>query len=739
MAHRLDPLFDRIFDEHREFLAHGAGIPIRRVPVDAGTVEICGDQAGLDRRGRHAVTYVRPDRLLVILDLVDEADAAENCVQYQHAELEYLEPYTVLFRGKPRHFQATSKSFLMGVCDCGDATILVAGLDGGLAFSIHTREGWTGVLEPRPSWTTPVDLDAELGERRSRARKPRAKARAGREASAGSRARARDIDAFDDEVREHHARLCHGVMADPDGLEILAICLEELSRQAMLPHDCFEGNHKSRKHIDPVVAGILYAVGQGCGDLGGCESDMLAQLRCHGVVLPPGSLSGVLRLFHLLGCPLVSQPKPAKNRKFSKRWHLDVRAALNKKSPKHLELVRWMQTPLYPCEPDESQDRDGDERDEETDEPGRRAAPASPQGPAESPGRAASEPDGEAGVGAGPSARRTRSTVLPAQLEAFMQLTLGALTLLASQMAILHQRVEATELAASQAVRGRVETATAAEENGEPAASFGADPPVGAETLETAIAADRRIDLNATTTADVDERPGDPFPARGLVETAAAVELSVEAAALLDDVLNANTSLRAGDERDETAEGVDAELSTATGADGRIDFNAASTVDANERPGQTGLNDVAADPLAGAQIKDDVHDDVWPDHADSPSHAITGPHEANVVPLLNERTLALERWNFATVMFLVMFELEDPTLVRRVVIKVVAWMAEAEAEGRVELTCATFWPRARNLPAAHPQVAGLACAERLNASQPWVPAQVELVDAGPRGPPPLGC
>ena len=109
------------------------------------------------------------------------------------------------------------------------------------------------------------------------------------------------------------------------------------------------------------------------------------------------------------------------------------------------------------------------------------------------------------------------------------------------------------------------------------------------------------------------------------------------------------------------------------------------------------------------------------------------------MPLLNERTLALERWNFATVMFLVMFELEDPTLVRRVVMKVVAWMAEAEAEGRVELTCATFWPRARNLPAAHPQVAGLACAERLNASQPWVPAQVELVDAGPRGPPPLGC
>ena len=398
VVHRLEPLFSRIYDEHREFLAHGAGIPIRRVPVDTGTIEICGDQAALDRRGRHAVTYVHPDRLLAILDLVDEAEVAEHCVQYQHAELEDLEPYTVVFRGKPRHFQATSKSFLMGVCDCGDATILVAGLDGGLAFSIHTRAGWSWVLEPRPSWTTVVDLDAEVGGRRSRVSRAAlepTKARAVSEPSARPRARARRVEDHDDEVREHHARLSQGFMAEPDGLEILEICLKEFSRKAMLPHDCFRGNHKRRTDVPEVVAGLLYAAAHGCLSLGGREKDMLAALRTYGVVLPPGALSGVLRLFLLLGCPLVSQPKPAKGRRFSKLWHLDFVVALDVEDPRHLEFVRSLRTPPRPREPDEPQDREGEYRGEEVEEPRRSAAPASdPQarGPTEGARETASEP-----------------------------------------------------------------------------------------------------------------------------------------------------------------------------------------------------------------------------------------------------------------------------------------------------------------------------------------------------------
>ncbi len=742
MEHRFAPLFSRIYDEHREFLAHGAGIPIRRVPDDAGTVAICGDRDQLDRRGRHAVTYVRPDQRLVILDLVDAADEAEHCAQYQHADLADLEPFTVLFRGKPRHFQATTKSFLMGACECGDATILVSGLDGGLAFNIRTREGWSCVLEPRPSWTTPIDLDAELGGRRSRASKPRARARAVREPSAGWQARARDVDEFDDEVREHHARLCHGVTADPDGLEILAICFQELSREAMLPHDCFEGNHKSRKHLEAVVDGILYAVAGGCGNLGGRESDMRAQLRSYGVVLPPGALSGVLRLFHLLGCPLVSQPKPAKDRKFSKRYYVDVKAALDTANPKHLELLRWMPTPFHPRAPVEPQDREGNR---EADEPRKNPTPASdPQSrePAESPRPPASEPGGEAGVGADPSAKRTRSTVLPEQWQAFMQLTLGALTLLASQVTILHQRLEATEHAAPAAATGQVETATAAE------------PPCVADVVSTATAADGRIDPDAAITVGADERPGD----QRLAATDGPVE-NVDA-----DVL--------GEPRPD-----DDVVAPATGEDGQIDFDVVGIADASQRPGRTGLNDAArarlhldhwsfassvfraqgyVKPLAmahrrsaytatarriswpmsefgaGASIEDDGHGDVWSEQSDPPpSQVITD------MPLPKQWTLTLDRWNFATVMFLVMFELEDPYLVRVVVLKVIAWMADAD--GRVALTCGAPWPRALDLAGTRPQFVALACVERLAAIQPWVPAPVEFVDAGPRGPPPLGC
>ena len=507
------------------------------------------------------------------------------------------------------------------------------------------------------------------------------------------------------------------------------------------------------------MAGLLYAAAHGCLSLGGREKDMLAALRTYGVVLPPGALSGVLRLFLLLGCPLVSQPKPAKDRRFSKLWRLDFVVALDVEDPRHLEFVRSLRTPPRPREPDEPHEREGEEAD---DEPRRTAAPASdPQvrGPREGAREPASEPGDAAGVAADPSTQRNQATALPETLQTFMRLMLGALTLLAQQMTMLHQRVEATELAA-QAVK--VEPAVAAEEHGEPAASVDA----GEDVVETAAGADRRIDQRPgeqlgvveTAAGGADPRPGEQL---GVVETAAGgadprpgdqlADLVETAAAAVDprpgpDELTANTSLRPGDERDEIA---------------------GSSVDANERPGRTGvalhldgwslassvlrahvdaqllanaggwiastahtLTWPAADPVAGASIENDVHDDV--EHTDSPSPAIPGPHEP-----IQGRTLTLDRWNFATVMFLVMFELEDPFLVRRVVMKVIAWMAEAEA--RVELTRATLWPRALHLPGAHPQAASLACAERLNATQAWVPAQVELVDAGPRGPPPLGC
>mgnify|MGYP000426234115 FL=1 len=95
MAHRLDPLIQRVHEEHREYLARGAGVPLCRLRVDAGMIAICGDGEGLDRRGRQAITFVRPDGRLTLLTLADAADVDAQCVRYKAAPLALVEPYRV--------------------------------------------------------------------------------------------------------------------------------------------------------------------------------------------------------------------------------------------------------------------------------------------------------------------------------------------------------------------------------------------------------------------------------------------------------------------------------------------------------------------------------------------------------------------------------------------------------------------------------------------------------------------
>ena len=63
-----------------------------------------------------------------------------------------------------------------------------------------------------------------------------------------------------------------------------------------------------------------------------------------------------------------------------------------------------------------------------------------------------------------------------------------------------------------------------------------------------------------------------------------------------------------------------------------------------------------------------------------------------------EWALTLDRWSFATVVFMVMFEVEDPTLVQAVVRSVIAWTAESG--GRVDWSGEYCWPRALGHPKA---------------------------------------
>ena len=97
------------------------------------------------------------------------------------------------------------------------------------------------------------------------------------------------------------------------------------------------------------------------------------------------------------------------------------------------------------------------------------------------------------------------------------------------------------------------------------------------------------------------------------------------------------------------------------------------------------------------------------------------------------RALSLDRWSFATVVFMALFEVEDPRLVQAVVRSVIAWSAES---GSVDWS-GEHWSRGLH----HPETGalhGLACAEQLRPAEVWLGVQPKCGDTGPRGPPPLG-
>ena len=120
-------------------------------------------------------------------------------------------------------------------------------------------------------------------------------------------------------------------------------------------------------------------------------------------------------------------------------------------------------------------------------------------------------------------------------------------------------------------------------------------------------------------------------------------------------------------------------------------------------------------------------------HADLGPYVGAGPDGPNTPTVLGRAkwALTLDRWNFATVMFMVMFEVEDPTLIQAVVRSVIAWTGES---GRRVVWSGERWPWALS----HPKTGALrafACAER-QGPQAWLCAQPECGGTGPRGPPP---
>jgi hypothetical protein len=678
VAHRLDPLIQRVHEEHREYLARGAGVPIRRLRVDAGMIAICGDSEGLDRRGRQAITFVRPDGRLTLLTLADAADVDAQCVKYKAAPLALVEPYRVFFRGKPREFRATARPFLMGVCDCEGETILVACVDGGLLFCVTVEDGgsrtWARFAEA--SWA-PFDLDNALriqtGEEPiERPQAPRARGK--------GRGPSRQVEDCDDVVQEHHERLAAGVVAEQRCMSILAIAFEQLHQKAQLPNAAFAGRYlEGRKDTAAVTAGLLKAIAGGCGDLGGRERDMRETLRKYGVVLPRGALTAVLRIFLLLGCPLVSQPEPAKGRKISKRWNVDVVAALDPKNPKHLSLLEWTDTPLRRRStvaaegpPDDAQGPTGEASGSATAAGTEQQTQANePAAPADA---AAGEPaDPVSGTSSAAAADTSAQRSWPAEpIQACIALVLGTLSLMTQEIVRLHQRLD-----------DMIQVAAPGEHR--PAE---ADVP----------------DIPATQAAD--EGPRGPDGA---------------------------------DEQDQHEE------QRGEGQQRSVDVGGAAAVDGDSEAAHE--RDDGEAGAASSDIHASVYVDVDPNADAAPALVCrAGPHPVDAgrpdigpsADTILKRTaggwvLSLDRWSFATVVFMALFEVEDPRLVQAVVRSVIAWSA---ASGSVDWS-GEHWSRWLH----HPETGalhGLACAEQLRPAEVWLGAQPECGDTGPRGPPPLG-
>ena len=649
-------------------------MPLRRLRVDAGMIAICGDSEGLDRRGRQAITFVRPDGRLTLLTLADAADVDAQCVKYKAAPLALVEPFRVFFRGKPREFRATARPFLMGVCDCEGETILVASIDGGLLFCVTVEDGatrtWARFAEA--SWA-PFDLDNAL--RIQSGEDPVEQPQAPRARGKG-RAPSRQVEDCGDVVQEHHERLAAGVVAEQRCMSILAIAFEQLHTKAQLPNAAFAGRYlEGRKETAAVTAGLLKAIAGGCGDLGGRERDMRETLRAYGVVLPRGALTAVLRIFLLLGCPLVSQPEPAKGRKISKRWNVDVVAALDPKNPKHLSLLEWTDTPLRRRSTLAAEGPPGDAQGSGSAAAGKeqQAQANEPAAPAEA---AAGEPaDPVPGTGSAAAADTSARRGWPSEpIQACIALVLGTLSLMTQEIVRLHQRLDAVIQVA--------------------------DVP----------------DIPATQAAD--EGPRGP------------------------DGAGADEQGRADAHQHEEQRGEGQQRSVDDRA-AAVDDSRAAAVDgdseAAHEPEDGEAGAASSDIHASAYVDVDPNTDAAP-HTD----ADVGPHpidagRPDIGPSANtllKRTaggwaLSLDRWSFATVVFMALFEVEDPRLVQAVVRSVIAWSAESgsvESSGEHWVLC-------------HPETGalhGLACAEQLRPAEVWLGAQPECGDTGPRGPPPLG-
>lgn len=305
--------------DHVRRLAEQYELHVRHpIVLETGRIAMLGEPGGT---GHRVVVQVRADRRLDILDILREAQ------MYRLQEpLKDRAPYHVTFNGKHYAFQATHMWPLLGVCSPDpETTLLLSSVEGGLMLT-WDKEGGGCDSRVVDDWRVPFNV--------VRAARPKQTSRPARRVAGRP---GQPPHAHVEAVKAEYTRLASD-QGLKEALEAFDLYIDHLARHAI--PDPRLGGRKALEDAPAVLAGLREAAAKGCLRLYGRETAIRAQLAGYGVDLPERSVAPVLRLLIGLGCVFVSRAPALNDRDFSKRYVVELGAAIDPENPMHLSVLR---------------------------------------------------------------------------------------------------------------------------------------------------------------------------------------------------------------------------------------------------------------------------------------------------------------------------------------------------------------------------------------------------------------
>jgi hypothetical protein len=305
--------------DHVRRLAEQYELHVRHpIVLETGRIAMLGEPGGT---GHRVVVQVRADRRLDILDILREAQ------MYRLQEpLKDRAPYHVTFNGKHYAFQATHMWPLLGVCSPDpETTLLLSSVEGGLMLT-WDKEGGGCDSRVVDDWRVPFNVVREARPKQASRPAKRVAGRPGQPPHAHVEA-----------VKAEYTRLASD-QGLKEALEAFDLYIDHLARHAI--PDPRLGGRKALEDAPAVLAGLREAAAKGCLRLYGRETAIRAQLAGYGVDLPERSVAPVLRLLIGLGCVFVSRAPSLTDRDFSKRYVVELGAAIDPENPMHLAVLR---------------------------------------------------------------------------------------------------------------------------------------------------------------------------------------------------------------------------------------------------------------------------------------------------------------------------------------------------------------------------------------------------------------